>query len=229
MTLGEANNITLVSPDATFDDLFDQNNPNFVNDVFGNIDGNDCVIAARAHHTVRLDYDPARLILVIDESEVQDEYAAESHGGTGGLNLFASLTQWENSGWIAGAKMGFTQKRQIEDFGLIDVPGIGNHGGTPMPQSSIDLVKSNIVAHSGAHFTLNLPGEIGASNNNSFGWNTPWTDLNGSRANSHTMLLTGYDTLGPIGITWGQRQRMSWDFLYTYGAFLFWVEKGATT
>ena len=99
-----------------------------------------------------------------------------------------------------------------------------------MPESAIDLVKTAIVSHSGAHFTLNLPGGIGPPNNKSFGWNNPWTDLNaGSAANSHTMLLTGYDTLGPVGITWGQRQRMSWDFLYTYGASLFWVRKGAST
>lgn len=229
MTLGEANNITLLSPDATFDDLFDRNNPHFLNDVFGNIGGNDCVTAARAHHTIRLDYDPARPILVIDESEVQQQFAAESLRGTGGLNLFDSLTQWKNSGWIAGRAMGFTQRRHIEDFGLIEVPGIGNDGGTPMPQSSIDLVKRTIVSHSGVHFMLSLPGEIGPPDDKSFGWNAPWTDLNGSGANSHTMLLTGYDTLGPMGITWGQRQRMSWDFLYTYGAFLFWVLKGAST
>jgi hypothetical protein len=231
MTLGAANNIALVSPDVTFDDLFDKNNPDYVNDVFGNIGTNDCVIAARAHHTIRLDYDPATPILVIATAEVIEEFLGQSQGSdTGGINPFDSLSNWKDPGWIAGAAMGFTQKRKIDDFGFVDVPGIGDGSGTPMPESAIDLVKTAIVSHSGAHFTLNLPGGIGPPNNKSFGWNNPWTDLNaGSAANSHTMLLTGYDTLGPVGITWGQRQRMSWDFLYTYGASLFWVRKGAST
>src|SRR6185436_14556727 len=68
--------------------------PIFANDRLG-----DCVIAGRAHQTLRLELIEQDTVIAITDQEVIREYLTETGGGDTGLVVLDSLKVWRKRGW----------------------------------------------------------------------------------------------------------------------------------
>jgi hypothetical protein len=219
---------------------YDTDNPDAPIPEYGNggADTNsgadDCVMAARAHHTIRLVYGTAAALqpAAISDTEVLNEYHNEaSQQGTNGLDLGTSLTLWKYPGWTAA---GMQDRKILEPYGPYGVALAGSPNATSNDMDE-DQVRNAIYLYTGAQVALRLPESINPSLSSTFGGETLWTDTGEPPFLPHAMLLIGYDDNGPIGITWGQRQHMTWAFLSRYcsglfdGTGLFVVERGPDT
>jgi hypothetical protein len=206
---------------------FDDGLPPMTLGMYANDSLNDCVIAARAHHTIRLVWDRIRQLLTISDSDVKNEYYSETGGPDNGLDLKTSLDLWQKPGWTIGPD---PNKRQIA--GHSGSYGIENGtlpGGDPNLVLNQGQLQDLIYSKSGAQINLILPKGVGPKNGNSFGPSHPWQDGEDSDGDLHVLLLTGYTVTGFIGITWAQRQEMTWGFLQTHCWGVFSVDKGNTT
>src|SRR5580698_4071493 len=67
--------------------------------MFGNESLNDCVIATRAHHTIRLVWKRDASLLAISDIDATNEYTKETGGPNNGLDLETSLLSWKKKGW----------------------------------------------------------------------------------------------------------------------------------
>ncbi len=222
---------TLSSTSTPYD--FDKANPGITIEVYANDHSQDCVIAARAHHTIRLAYVPGLPPLSIYADEITEEYTKEARAG-GGIDFKTSLMQWQNPGWRAGGISG----REIAEFADFSVNGAGLASGDPSTDWSQDQVMNSILEYTGLQAQIRLPQRIRVDDNSTYGPDNPWTDTTQPRFWPHVMLLTGYDingiltghgVSGPIGITWGKKQTMSWEFLKKYCLGVIRVTKGPTT
>jgi hypothetical protein len=210
---------TLVSPPAKYN--IDDARPGIVPRVYMNDQLNDCVIATRAHHTVRLDYNSGPTLPNISDEEVSNEYHAEAGVFDMGIVVSDSLSTWQSPGWLAGGIW-----RNIGDFrGPFRLNGTGALSGDATTDLTITDLQSFIVEHTGVQVDLNLPDGIAFDDKNSFGPGNDWTDIRKPQSLRHVMLLTGYDQTGPVGITWGAQQHMTWAFLTTYCTGVYWVTK----
>jgi hypothetical protein len=211
-----------ISPPAHYN--VDDTRPGIVPQLYKNDTLNDCVIAARAHHTVRLDYNTGpTLIPDITPSEVENEYDAEASYPGDGIAVSDSLARWQNPGWFAGGV-----QRHIDAFS--DPLSLNNSGamaGDATTDLNVTGLQNCIIAHTGVHIELKLPDWITFDDKTSFGPGHDWTDTSQppESANRHVILLTGYDQTGFIGITWCVQQRMTWAFLTTYCIGVYWVTK----
>src|SRR5437016_1563681 len=73
--------------------------PMFANDQYGC-----CVIAGRAHQTLRFELIEQRAKLKISDKEVLAEYFKETGGPDSGLIVLESLKEWRKAGWIAAKR-----------------------------------------------------------------------------------------------------------------------------
>src|SRR5258706_250043 len=73
--------------------------PMFANDQHGC-----CVIAGRAHQTLRFELIEQRAKLKISDKEVLAEYFKETGGPDSGLVVLESLKAWRKAGWIAAKR-----------------------------------------------------------------------------------------------------------------------------
>ncbi len=167
--------------------------PMFLNNELG-----DCVMAARAHQTLRFEFSEQGKLLVIKDSEVSKEYFKETGGGDDGLVMLDSLTAWRK-GWRAAGK---TYK--IKGFASIN---------TRSPSDVQQTVFANIGCQIGVNLPLTAQDEIDAGK--------PWSQTTGrgSGAGSwggHCVFVVGYTKVGPVCITWGQKQQMTWAWFYKY-------------
>lgn len=172
--------------------------PMFLNDNLG-----DCVIAGRAHMTIRFEYfEQNQTVLPIKDSEVLKEYKREGGSmveGQQGLNMLDSLKWWRKKGWNTGGKT-----YSIYSFAELDrVTG--------------DEVKVAIRYLNGAYIGFSLPN----SWQDQIGRGQPWTVVPGPNGkpnphNGHCVYLCGYSATGPVCVTWGRKQAMTWDYLTTY-------------
>jgi hypothetical protein len=213
---------SLVSPPARYS--VDDTRPGIVPQLYMNDSLNDCVIAARAHHTVRLDYNTSpTLIPDITDPEVESEYNAEVDYPGDGIAVSDSLARWQSHGWLAGGV-----QRYIDAF---SDPLSLNDAGALAGDASTDLniagLQNCIIERTGVHIELKLPDWITFDDKTSFGPGHDWTDTSQppESENRHVLLLTGYDQTGFIGITWAAQQRMTWAFLTTYCIGVYWVTK----
>ena len=77
-----------IGPTPPYDASYDTAFPVAKIPWFGNDRVDDCVIVARAHHTIRLDYAAGRPVPAISDLDVTTEYNAESQiSGTMSLDL----------------------------------------------------------------------------------------------------------------------------------------------
>src|SRR3954464_2591636 len=76
--------------------------PVFANDRFG-----DCVIAGRAHQTLRFELIEQKKVIGITDGEVVREYLLETGGKDSGLIVLDSLSRWRTRGWIAAGSRYF--------------------------------------------------------------------------------------------------------------------------
>lgn len=168
--------------------------PMFANDRFG-----DCVVAGRAHQTLRFELVEQKKVLQITEREVLAEYFRQTGGEDVGLTVLDSLRQWRKRGWIAAK-----ERYYIQAFAEID-------------RTREAEIKRAIFMELGVGLGLSLPTTAEAE----FEAGKPWvqTSGRGSRPNTwggHYVYVTGYTKLGPMCVTWGRKQSMSWAFFRKY-------------
>jgi hypothetical protein len=185
-------------------------NPMFANDAWG-----DCVIAARAHMTRRFEMYEQGKVLNITDSDVLHEYWMEQGAKptykfrfcklttnwpdqpNNGLNMLNSLKAWRKGWECAG------HKYNIYTFGEVD-------------HHDHELVKAVIYLLNGCYFGFLVPQFI---------WDIPigepWHTIgkppfiiDGGHAvySPKYEKLAGYNEVGPVCVTWGRLQQMTWEF-----------------
>lgn len=168
--------------------------------MFGNDTWGDCVIAARANQTLRMEYLQQKKILGITAQQCLKEYwreeggcAAEVTHPDDGLDALTSLNEWRQSGWKVG---GHTYK--IYAF------------ASALTQLDVEFC---IQYLGGAQMGMQVP----ASAMDQFKAGQPWTVVPGSPSEGgHMIYLESYVPAGPVAMTWARKQPMTWDFFNTY-------------
>src|SRR4051812_39932762 len=85
--------------------------PMFANDHIG-----DCVLAGRAHQTLRFEFAEQRIVIPINDQDVASEYFRETGGVDSGLEALRSLKRWRVDGWMAAGR-----RYYIKAFAEIDL------------------------------------------------------------------------------------------------------------
>lgn len=168
--------------------------PMFANDVLG-----DCVIAGRAHQTLRFEDVEQNKIITITDSAVTKEYFKETGGVDTGLVVLDSLKEWRKSGWRVGRRV-----YKIQAFSEI----------TPREAEG---VKQAVFLDVGVGLGLQLP--LSAEDQINAG--KPWDVTSGARGEpnswgGHYVYVPGYTKAGPVCVTWGRKQPMTWAFFAKY-------------
>lgn len=168
--------------------------PVFANDRLG-----DCVIAGRAHQTLRFELIEQHEVIHITDSEVTREYFLETGGPDSGLVVLDSLSRWRTRGWIAGG-----ERYSIAAFAEID-------------RAAPAQVKQSVFTELGVGLGLSMP----TAAQYEFEAGKPWANVSGPGSapgswGGHYVFVTGYTSLGPTCVTWGRKQRMSWAFFAKY-------------
>jgi hypothetical protein len=167
--------------------------PVFANDRIG-----DCVMAGRAHMTLRFELFEQGKLLPIKDDDVIREYKRE--GGSmdpnrGGLVMLDSLNEWRRTGWkIAGRK--YTVHAFVE-----------------LDRGSAKEIKTAIRYLNGAYVGLSLPDCFLDQFQRGQAWDiVPGPKGRPNRNNGHCVYLCGYTSKGPVCVTWGKKQPMTWKF-----------------
>ena len=108
--------------------------PMFANDTYG-----DCVIAGRAHQTLRFEDIEQGALITITDKDVTREYLKETGGPDIGLVVLESLKLWRKRGWKAAR-----ETYKIKAFAQID---FRNH----------EEVRQAISPTSGSAWACNCP------------------------------------------------------------------------
>ena len=178
---------------------FDLNHPNLPTPMYGNDEYGCCVIAGRAHQTLRFELVEQKKVIDITTQEVVDEYLAQTGGLDAGLIMLDSLRLWRKEGWIAAS-----ERYHIRAFSEVN-------------RTRVNEVKTAIFLNLGVGIGLRLPNSAERELAAGKAWTT--TSGPGSRPNSwggHYVYVSGYTKLGPTCVTWGRKQQMSWEFFATY-------------
>lgn len=168
--------------------------PMFANDRFG-----DCVIAGRAHQTLRFEDVEQRKVLAISDDDVTREYFAETGGQDTGLVVLESLKAWRRRGWLAAKR-----RYKIRAFAQVN-------------QANRTEVKQSIFLDLGVGFGLSLPKSAQAQTQAG----KPWDVVKGPGSapgswGGHYVYVSGYTQAGPVCVTWGRKQQMTWAFVGKY-------------
>ena len=168
--------------------------PMFANDELG-----DCVIAGRAHQTLRFELIEQGSVLMIPDTTVAAEYKKETGGPDSGLVVLDSLKLWRTKGWKVG-----THNYKIQAFAQVDFTDRGE-------------VKQSIFADVGIGLGLQLP----KSAQKQIQTGQRWEVTTGPSAapgswGGHYVYVPGYTSAGPVCVTWGRKQQMTWSWLNKY-------------
>jgi hypothetical protein len=180
------------------------------NHVFANDRWGDCVIAARAHQTMRFETYEQESCPLITDDEVLAEYWMEQ-GATpytrkhfcikrpgwsskpdNGLTILDSLKSWKK-GWVAGG-----QRLSIYAYGQLD------------PRVT-DYMKASLYSLSGIQVGFALPNAI---KGNVEQWNVPIDD--GGLWGYHMVYLRPVFDGCYFGVTWGKNVMISIPFVQRY-------------
>ena len=125
---------------ATYD--FDVSHPGIPTPMFGNDTHGDCVIAGRAHQTLRFEDIEQGSVIMIADNDVLKEYFKETGGPDTGLVVLDSLNLWRQKGWKVGkrtykiqafAEVNFKNHAQVRQGIFADV-GLGL--GVQLPKAA---------------------------------------------------------------------------------------------
>jgi hypothetical protein len=165
------------------------------NRMFDNSKYGDCVIAGRAHMTLRFEkYEQNKLINITDQ-EVINEYFQESGGVDSGLYMLNSLNAWR-LGWTAADETyniyayASTTIRDHNEIKYAIYLLRGAYAGILVPQSAI------------------IQFETGQT------WDVVPDD--GGILGGHAIYIMQYDSEGLTCMTWAKKQKMTWAFLDRY-------------
>jgi hypothetical protein len=168
--------------------------PMFANDAHG-----DCVIAGRAHQTLRFEYVEQHRMLAIDDADVLREWRRENGGTEDGLVVLDSLKEWRSGGWRVGRA-----SYRIAAFTEVD-------------RTRELEVRRAIYMQVGIGIGLTLPYDAVPA----FEAGRTWDVAEGPGGEidplaGHYVYCCGYTREGPVCVTWGRRQPMTWAFFERY-------------
>lgn len=173
--------------------------------MFGNDSWGDCVIAGRAHETLRFEDYEQKIILTIPDSDVLNEYWKEG-GETpsnphpdNGLVMLTSLNEWRKTGWSTAGNV-------YTIYAYAEIQPLYNK-----------LVKYAIYLLRGCYAGVQLPIDAQYQIVN----HLPWTVTKGPNSEpgswgGHCIYIVAYNCMGPVCVTWGQRQQMTWAWWNKY-------------
>jgi hypothetical protein len=185
------------APPAEYD--FDVQHHGIPTPIFANDTLSDCVIAGRAHQTLRFEEAEQKKLIRITDAEVRREYFKETGGPDSGLVVLDSLNLWRHRGWRVGAK---TYK--IKAFAQI----------TPTRRME---VKRAIFLDIGVGLGFTLPNSAITQFHAGKSWDvTTGPGSAPNPENGHYVHAPGYTKRGPVCVTWGRKQQMTWAFLAKY-------------
>ena len=168
--------------------------PMFANDVLG-----DCVIAGRAHQTLRFEDIEQGAVISITDDEVRKQYFKETGGADTGLVVLDSLKLWRQKGWKAAKK-----PYKIKAFAEVN------------PLSSQQM-REAIFADVGVGLGVQLPTSAQAQITTGQPWDlTDGPDSAPGSWGGHYVYVPGYTPQGPVCVTWGRKQQMTWAWLDKY-------------
>jgi len=168
--------------------------PMFSNDRYGN-----CVIAGRAHHTLRFELVEQGVVIRISDDDVNREYFAETGGPDAGLVVLPSLKRWRKAGWrVSDANY------RILGFAELEA-GNAHEVGT--------AIYANVGVGIGAMLPMDARIQLNAGQ--------PWDVTGGADGvpgswGGHYMYVSGYTPQGPVCVTWGRKQQATWAWLAKY-------------
>ena len=164
--------------------------------MYGNDKLGDCVIAGRAHQTLRFEEYEQKTAIPISDSDVTTEYFKESGGQDNGLNMLNSLNAWR-TGWRAASNI-----YNIYAYASINV-------------KDWNEVRAACYLLNGLYIGILLP--ISAQTQSI--WDiVPDSNPNGNPGSwgGHCIYIVAYDNDGLTCMTWGKRQKMTWPFFMKY-------------
>ena len=165
------------------------------NNIYGNDALADCVIAGRAHMTLRFEDFEQRKIIPITNADVEGEYFKETGGKDSGLTMLDSLNCWRR-GWRAAG-----ETYDIYAYASFDC---SNH----------DESKYAIVLLRGAYIGIQLPQSAMTQFQNGQEWDV--IDADGGILGGHCVYVLAFDQDSVTCVTWGKRQLMTWAFWDKY-------------
>lgn len=199
---------------------FDKGRSAFPVSSWGNDQWGDCVMAARANHTVRLERVEHRSTPRIYPPDVIAEYKAEcqrqfgaapSYAGDpndNGLYVIETLKDWRVGGWeiplTKTAKK--ASKQSVAAFGEIRYDDVSE-------------VRAAVYLMHGVQFGLDLPRSAARQLDNGQSWDVPEGNDADSQPGSwggHCVYVKRYDQNGLWCITWGREVYMTNAFVNKY-------------
>jgi hypothetical protein len=178
---------------------FDNSHPGIPTPVFANDDKGDCVIAGRAHQTLRFEDIEQGSILMISDKDVLKEYFKETGGPDSGLVVLDSLNLWRHKGWKVGRKA-----YKIQAFAEVNYK---NHSE----------VRLTIFSDVGVGLGVQLPNAAKEQIQSGQPWDvTTGRDSKPGSWGGHYVFVPGYTPKGPVCVTWGRKQQMTWAWLDKY-------------
>jgi hypothetical protein len=178
---------------------FDLQHPGIPTPMFGNDTFGDCVIAGRAHQTLRFEDIEQGSLLMISDKDVLSEYKKETGGPDTGLVVLDSLKEWRSRGWKVGKN---TYK--IQAFSEIN-------------RSDHTEVRQAIFADVGIGIGVQLPKAAQAQMQSGQVWDvTSGPNAKAGSWGGHYVHVPGYTAAGPVCVTWGRKQQMTWAWFNRY-------------
>jgi hypothetical protein len=156
---------------------------------------NNCVIAGRAHQTLRFELTEQRVLINITDADVDREFKKETTGGRTDINVRESLDLWRKRGWEAAG-----QHLKIKAY-------------TKIEPIDPEQIKHMIYVNLGVGLGFQLPESALTEFRNGEPWGATRAR---SAAHSHYVYVPGYTKHGPVCVTWGRKQQMSWAFVDKY-------------
>ena len=158
---------------------------------------NNCVIAGRAHQTVRFELIDQNRLINITDGEVELEFDKQTGGDRNkDIETLDSLKLWRTLGWEAAG-----QHFKIKAFAKLD------------PDNHEQILKM-IYINLGVALGFFLPDSARIEFDAGKSWEATRDRARGDRG--HYVYVPGYTKQGPVCITWGRKQQMSWAFVEKY-------------
>ena len=178
---------------------FDKSHSGIPTPMFANDDKGDCVIAGRAHQTLRFEKIEQGSVLMISDNDVLKEYFKETGGPDTGLVVLDSLKLWRSKGWKVGKRA-----YKIQAFAEVD-------------QTNHTQVRQTIFSVVGVGFGVQLPNSAKEQIQSGQPWDvTTGPDALPGSWGGHYVYTPGYTPQGPVCVTWGRKQQITWAWLDKY-------------
>lgn len=178
---------------------FDTTHPGIPTPMFANNQYGDCVMAGRAHQTLRFEDIEQGSVMMITDKDVLKEYLKETGGADSGLVVLDSLSEWRHSGWKVGKHI-----FKIQAFAQVN-------------QKNKDEVRQAIYADVGLGFGVQLPKAAQKQIQTGQPWDvTSGPDSKPGSWGGHYVYVCGYTPAGPVCVTWGRKQQMTWAWVNKY-------------